>query len=110
MSNQKANPNATAAPAADPNFVALDEPLRRGDQEITGVTLRKPRTGELRGVPLAQLLQLDVGALQTVLPRITTPTLTAHDVGNLDPADLLAVATVLSGFFMTKAERASLPA
>lgn len=102
----------TSANAAskDPNYVPLDEPIRRGEQIIEGVTLRKPRSGELRGVQLAQLMQLDVASLQTVLPRITSPTLTAHDVSNLDPADLLSIAGVMAGFFLTKAERASLPA
>ena len=77
---------------------------------VESVTLRKPRAGELRGVQLAQLMMMDVAALQTVLPRISTPTLTAHDVGNLDPADLMELALKVQGFFMTKAERESLPA
>lgn len=101
---------STAAASKDPNYVPLDEPIRRGEQIIEGVTLRKPRSGELRGVQLAQLMQLDVASLQTVLPRITSPSLTAHDVSNLDPADLLSIAGVMAGFFLTKAERASLPA
>lgn len=94
----------------NPNYVPLDEPIQRGEQIIEGVTLRKPRSGELRGVQLAQLMQLDVASLQTVLPRITQPILTPQDVANLDPADLLSIAGVMAGFFLTKAERASLPA
>ena len=38
---------------------------------------------------------LDVAALIAVLPRITTPTLTAHDVGQLDMVDLTAIGTDL---------------
>ncbi len=102
--------DSAAGVPRDPLHVPFDEPLRRGDQVIDGVTLRKPRTAELKGVMLANLLQLDVSALHTVLPRITTPTLTSHDVGQLDPADLLACATVVAGFFIQKAERESLPA
>jgi hypothetical protein len=101
---------SVVAGSSNPNYVPLDEPIRRGEQTIEGVTLRKPRAGELRGVQLAQLMMMDVAALQTVLPRITTPTLTAHDVGNLDPADLMELALKVQGFFMTKAERESLPA
>jgi hypothetical protein len=104
------NTAGTFAAGSNPNYVPLDEPIRRGEQTIDGVTLRKPRAGELRGVQLAQLMMMDVAALQTVLPRITTPTLTAHDVGNLDPADLMELALKVQGFFMTKAERESLPA
>jgi hypothetical protein len=108
-SGDTATASATVA-GNSPNYVPLDEPIRRGEQTIEGVTLRKPRAGELRGVQLAQLMMMDVAALQTVLPRITTPTLTAHDVGNLDPADLMELALKVQGFFMTKAERESLPA
>ena len=106
-----AEPDTPAVAAGtNPNYVQLDEPIQRGEQTIKGVTLRKPRAGELRGVQLAQLMMMDVAALQTVLPRISTPTLTAHDVGNLDPADLMELALKVQGVFMTKAERESLPA
>ena len=57
----------------DPNTVQLDTPIKRGDGQITSVTLRKPNAGELRGVSLAELLQMKVDALQAVLPRITNP-------------------------------------
>lgn len=97
----------TATPA---DYVPLDEPIRRGEQVIEGITLRKPRAGELRGIQLAQLMMLDVAALQALLPRVSTPTLTSHDVANLDPADLMAIGVKVQGFFMSKAERESLPA
>jgi hypothetical protein len=99
-----------AAAGTDPNYVPLDEPIRRGEQIINGVTLRKPRAGALRGVQLAQLMLLDVSALQAVLPRVSQPTLTTHDVANLDPADLMALGVKVQGFFIAKADRESLPA
>lgn len=98
-----------AAPTA-PNTITLETPLGRGDTPITSVSLRKPAAGELRGIALADLLRLDVSALITVLPRITTPTLTAHDVGQLDLVDLTAIGTEVLGFFMSKADKANLPA
>lgn len=87
------------------NPVPLDEPLRRGDQTIDTVTLRRPRAGELRGVALVELAQLDVVALQRVLPRIATPTLTEADVAALSPADLLAIGAELAGFFQRRKDR-----
>ncbi|WP_186078671.1 phage tail assembly protein [Burkholderia gladioli] len=98
---------ATATPAAD-NVVTLDHPIRQGANEITTLTLRKPKAGELRGVSLADLISMDVAAMQEVVPRIAQPTITKFDVGQMDPADLLQVAGVISGFFMTKAMRASM--
>ncbi len=98
-----------AAPTA-PNTITLETPLGRGDTPITSVSLRKPAAGELRGIALADLLRLDVSALITVLPRITNPTLTPHEVQQLDLVDLTAIGTEVLGFFMSKADKANLPA
>jgi len=88
--------------------ITLETPILRGDQKIERVTLRKPAAGELRGVSIADLIKSDVAALHVVLPRITNPTLTAHEVGQLDLVDLAAFAGEVVGFFMTKADRAAL--
>lgn len=98
-------PAAPATPAA-PGTVTLETPIKRGDQVITSLSLRKPASGELRGVALADLLRLDVSALISVLPRITSPTLTAHEAGQLDLVDLTALGTEVLGFFVSKADKA----
>ena len=105
--------DATAIEAAKPQSpttasITLETPIIRGDQKIERVTLRKPAAGELRGVALADLIKSDVAALHVVLPQITSPTLTAHEVGQLDLVDLAAIAGEVVGFFMTKADRAAL--
>lgn len=95
-------------PTSDSNSskpVTLDEPIVRGEQIIDSVVLRKPKAGELRGVSLMDLAQLDVTALQRILPRITIPTLTEADVANMCLADLLAVGAELAGFFQRKADK-----
>ncbi|WP_237751571.1 phage tail assembly protein [Sphingobium sp. DC-2] len=56
--------------------VTLDAPIARGDQTIDTVQVRMPHGGELRGLSLSALLNLDYGALETLLPRITIPPLT----------------------------------
>ncbi|MDR5776677.1 MULTISPECIES: phage tail assembly protein [unclassified Caballeronia] len=95
-------------PKADANTHTLDTPLVRGEQTITTVTLRKPKSGELRGVSLSDLVNLDVAALSKVLPRISTPTLTEHDVANIDPADLVELGGIFAGFLMSKAVKSKL--
>ena len=85
-------------PLADDNTVILDTPIRRGTNTIESITLRKPNSGELRGVSLAELLQMDVNSLIKVLPRISTPTLTVVEVSAMDPADLFALSSKVSGF------------
>lgn len=85
--------------------ITLETPLVRGTTTITEVTLRKPISGELRGVTLLDLAQMDVLALRKVLPRISTPTLTDAEVGRLDPADLMQCGVAVSSFLLTKAAR-----
>lgn len=93
------NPNA-------PRPVTLETPVQRGDSSITTVLVRKPRSGELRGLSLSELLQLNVDALQTVLPRITEPMLHKQDVANLDPADLVSLGSAVINFLLPKDQRA----
>jgi len=90
----------------DPNTVILESPVKRGGKEITAVTLRKPKAGELRGVSLTELLQMNVDALSTVLPRITQPMLLKPDMHQIDPADMVAMGTVVCRFLLTKDQRA----
>ena len=107
MPDTEATTTAAAAnPATPADAIDLDQPIKRGDTDITHVTLRKPMAGELRGIKLVELLHLDVGALQTVLPRITSPSLTPAEVAGLDPADLTELGTQVASFFVRKSIRA----
>ncbi|SAI47515.1 Phage tail protein E [Bordetella ansorpii] len=98
-----------AIPANNPNLrtVTLDEPIQRNGQDIATLTIRKPNTGALRGVTLVALAQIDVAALQIVLPRICDPILTPAEIAALDPADLMSVGAEVASFFIPKAQRAS---
>lgn len=86
--------------------VTLDTPIQRGEQTIDKVTIRKPMSGELRGVSLIDLMNMDVLALRKVLPRITDPTLTDMDVGRMDPADLVQCGVAVTSFLLTKSAKA----
>ncbi|SDI77939.1 phage tail assembly protein [Variovorax sp. OV700] len=91
----------------DENTITLDTPIRRGETSIDKIILRKPKSGELRGVSLTDLLQMDVNALCTVLPRISSPMVLKQEVGDLDPADLVQIGTRVASFLLTKATMAS---
>ena len=121
MDNTTDTPNtATYVPDDDPRIVELDsrrtppgvpldKPIKRGEQTITHVDLRRPLAGELRGINLAALIrEMDYGALELLLPRVSTPTLTRADVAQLDPADLAALASEVILFFVPKAAMAEL--
>jgi hypothetical protein len=86
----------------DENTVELDTPIQRGNQLISTVTLRKPCAGELRGIHLAELLNLDVTSLIKVIPRISSPGITAPEAAGMDPADLLAIGGKVVGFLLQK--------
>lgn len=108
MKDNTAETNSPSpAPAKNPNeeVIFLDTPITRGEQEIKEVTLRKPMSGELRGVTLADLAQMDVLALRKVLPRISTPSLTDHEIGRMDPADLLQCGVAVGSFLLTKSAK-----
>lgn len=87
--------------------VTLDAPVQRGETTIDSVQLRKPRSGELRGLSLVDLGQLKVDALTKLLPRISMPTLTEAEVSNMEPADLLACGAEIGGFLLQKSQRAA---
>lgn len=105
MPTTKATTDDVTVVEPNPNNVILDTPIKRGTSDITEVTLRKPMAGELRGVTLTDLLQMDFLALRKVLPRITTPTLTEHEIGQMDPADLVQMASLVTGFLLPKSAK-----
>ncbi len=72
--------------------VKLDSPIKRGDTTITEIMLRKPQSGALRGTRLQAVMEMDVASMMTVIPRISTPTLTPQEMADLDPADLAAMS------------------
>jgi hypothetical protein len=82
--------------------VALDTPIQRDGEKIESITLRKPMSGELRGLSLAEVLNLDVDSITKLVPRISTPTLTEHEVRNMDPADLVETGKEIASFLLQK--------
>ena len=109
MTNQTATTNAPAAPAAPATpantaaTATLEFPITRGATTITQLHLRKPKAGALRGINLAELLQLRAEAVMVLLPRITEPPLLKHEVENMEPVDLIACATEVVDFLVPQA-------
>ncbi|WP_313473941.1 phage tail assembly protein [Stutzerimonas kunmingensis] len=104
----QASPTPAPEPVKNPNeeTVALDGPIVRGNQTISSLAIRKPMAGELRGVSLVDLMQMDVLALRKVLPRITMPALTDVEIGRMDPADLVQCGVAVSSFLLQKSAKA----
>lgn len=88
-----------------PVGIPLDTPIQRNGQTITHIQVRKPNAGALRGLSLVEVLQMNVTALQTLLPRVTEPPLLKQEVATMDPADLVSLGTEVVGFLVPKAQR-----
>jgi len=88
--------------------ITLQTPVKRKDEKIATITLRQPTAGELRGLSLARLMQMDVGAIITVVPRISQPILDEAEVAALGPVDFAAIAQEVVGFFFSAADRKAL--
>ncbi|EPU3934641.1 phage tail assembly protein [Morganella morganii] len=86
--------------------VELDEPIKRGETEITRVTIRKPNSGALRGVRLQVLMEMDVNSMTEILPRITDPSLTKPEIGAMPPGDLLNMSIEVVNFLLPKSMQA----
>ncbi|ELY3435454.1 phage tail assembly protein [Cronobacter sakazakii] len=86
------------------NTLTLVNPVKRGEQEISTITVIKPNAGTLRGVGLAALANCEVDALIKVLPRMTYPNLTEQEVIALELPDLLALAGKVVGFLSPTSE------
>jgi hypothetical protein len=82
--------------------VTLDNPIPRGDTQITDITLRKPKAGELRGLNLNDILNMDVNSLTVLLPRISSPMLTKDEARQLEPEDLLLLGGAVANFLLPK--------
>lgn len=103
-----ANDDTTTATQADPNVVVLDAPIKRGATEILSIKFRRPSSGELRGLTLNALANLDVVALTNLIPRISSPTITRQEVEGMDPADLLQCGGVIGGFLLPTRAKADM--
>lgn len=88
--------------------VTLDTPIISGDISITQVQVRKPLAGELRGLSLSALLNLDYAALETLLPRITIPTLHKAQIIAMDPSDFTQLGSEVMDFLLPKGAKAAL--
>lgn len=89
--------------------VPLEEPIGSGDGKIEKVTLQRPSAGQLRGLMLSQIMNMDATAMITLLPRITQPALLPEQIENeLSPADFAELAGQVASFFFTEKAKGAL--
>ncbi len=86
--------------------VDLERPLKRGDQKIAKIVLRRPEGGELRGVDLISLYRMDVVAVSKVVPRISSPVVASAEFLTMPAPDIAAICNKVSDFLLTKQQKA----
>ena len=86
--------------------VELDTPLKRGDQVITKIILRKPLGGALTGAKVVDLLNLDLVAASKVVRRISSPVITAQEFLAMEAEDCTAIAGEIANFLLQKRQKA----
>ncbi|GAA6939573.1 hypothetical protein AOH328_00390 [Helicobacter pylori] len=82
--------------------VELINPIVRGEKEFKEIIVLKPTVPALKGLKMLDVLQMDVDALQVLLPRITQPMLHKNDFINMEVDDFTDIATVAIGFLGKK--------
>ena len=96
------------APATHASF-KLDHPIIIAGQTVhaagTEIRVRKPGAGELRGLTLMALSQLDYASLEALAPRITEPRLSKPDVAAMDPADFMQFGGEVMDFLLPTAAK-----
>lgn len=83
-------------------IIILKTPIKRGEKEITEIEIREPKAGELRGIKLLDVVQMDATAYAELLPRISQPVLTKDEFNQLSMSDFAQVTTCIAQFFEGK--------
>jgi len=82
--------------------VPLDTPLARTDGQLEQLRFRKPVSGDLRGMSIAKLGQLDYDEQRKLLARITLDGLIEAEIDKLDVCDQLQISNALMDFLVPK--------
>jgi hypothetical protein len=83
----------------DDSKVRLSSPLQFGDQSIDILSLRRPTAGDMRGIKLRDIIDMDVSTICILAERISLTPLAPSQLKDLDPADLLQLSVTISNFF-----------
>ena len=83
-------------------MIELINPIVRGEKEFKEIIVLKPTVPALKGLKLVDVLQVDVDAMQLLLPRITQPMLHKADFVNMEVDDFTELATAAVSFLGQK--------
>ncbi len=79
----------------------MGELAQVAEDGVAGTVLRKPLGGDLRNLSIARLQHLYYDELRTVVPRISTPRLTAEAIDEMPLSKVMGLASMVSDFLLT---------
>ena len=79
-------------------IVKLSKTIEINGKKTKTITLREPMSGELRGLSMLEVVQLNTNAITTLAPRISE--LSETHMVNMGAADLLVIGGTIAGFFV----------
>lgn len=83
---------------ADSITVELAVPMERDGQPLTHIDLRKPHSGDLRGLNLIKVCEMDFQSGEKLLPRISS--LNERELLNMPVENWAPLLTTIAGFFV----------
>lgn len=78
--------------------VKLPIPFEKDGNKVSTLELRKPYAGDLRGLTLTGVCQMDFSAACTLLPRISN--LNERDMLNIETENLTVLMVEMASFFV----------
>lgn len=79
-------------------IATLATPIIKDDVEVTSIEIRKPNSGNLRGLSLIDVCEMKFEAGEVLLPRISS--LNERDLLNLAPENWAPLLTTVASFFV----------
>lgn len=78
--------------------ISFKTPITRGNQVFEAVEVREPLAGDLRGLSMAQVFNMDTDAIIKLSARITSPAILEHEIAALSLGDFTAIALAIVGY------------
>lgn len=78
--------------------IKLAVSIEKDGKTLTSIDIRKPCSGDLRGLNLVDVCQMDFDAHSTLLSRISI--LNERDLLDMDPANWAPLQTEIASFFV----------
>ena len=82
--------------------LVLEKPIERGKTNVDELQIRKPMPGEMRGLKMVDVINMDVSTIIKLLPRITAPPITEREAEQMDLADITEAGLMVVGFLDKK--------